>query len=104
MLFTPQQMMPVILQRLAGSLTAAQAAQQLGIARKTYYQWEVRALQGMQTALSAGRPGRPPSKGNNPLSRMETQNQRLQEQVKVLEQRLRCQEVLNSAETRAKKK
>ena len=58
----------------------------------------------MQTALSAGRPGRPPSKGNTPLSRVEAQNQELQKQVELLEQRLRCQEVLKSAETRAKKK
>ena len=104
MTFTPQTMMPVILQRLAGSLTAAQAAKQLKISRKTYYQWESRALQGMQTALSLGQPGRPPTKRNDPLSLMKTQNQQLQQQVEVLEQRLRIREIMASAETRTKKK
>lgn len=102
--FTPQTMMPVILQRLAGNLTAVQAAQQLGVSRKTYYQWEERALQGMKSALSPGRTGRPSSKPDPALACLETQNQQLRQQVELLEQRVRAREVLASADTVAKKK
>jgi len=101
---TPTEMMPVILQRLAGSLTAIEAARQLGMSRKSYYQWETRALRGMQMALDRGRPGRPRSKPDPTLARVEAQKQQLQQQVEILEQRLRCQDVLKSVETVAKKK
>ena len=101
---TPTEMMPVILQRLAGSLTAIEAARQLGMSRKTYYQWEARALRGMKTAMEPGRPGRPRSKPDTELTRLEAQKQQLQQQVDTLEQRLRIRQVLAEAETRAKKK
>lgn len=104
MTFTPETMMPVILQRLAGNLTAIQAAQQVGVSRKTYYQWEERALQGMQAALSPGRTGRPPSKPETALACLEAQNHQLRQQVELLEQRVRAREVLTSADTVAKKK
>ena len=101
---TPTEMMPVILQRLAGTLTAVQAARHLGVSRKTYYQWEARALEGMKVALEPGLPGRPRQKPDTELTRVETQNQQLQQQVVSLEQRLRCKEVLAESNTRAKKK
>lgn len=101
---TPTEMMPVILQRLAGNLTAVQAARHLGVSRKTYYQWEARALEGMKAALEPGLAGRPRQKPDAELTRAETQNQQLQRQVESLEQRLRCRQVLAEADTRAKKK
>jgi len=42
-----------------GKLTVTEAAKQMGISRKTYYQWEKRALQGMADRLEQGDPGRP---------------------------------------------
>jgi len=101
---TPTEMMPVILQRLAGNLTAMQAAEQLGVSRKTYYQWEVRALGGMKAALEPGRPGRPWPKPDAELARVEAQKQQLQQQVESLEQRLRCRQVLARVDALAKKK
>lgn len=101
---TVEQMMPVIVQRLGGSLTAVEAARRLGISRKSYYQWEQRALRGMQQALTPGPVGRPASTCDPVLGQMEVQNQQLQKQVELLEQRLRVREILNAAETRAKKK
>jgi hypothetical protein len=97
-------MMPVILQRLAGSLTAIEAARQLGMSRKSYYQWEARALRGMQVALDRGCPGRPRSKTDAALARVQAQKQQLQQQVDALEQRLRIRQVLAEADVRAKKK
>lgn len=101
---TPTEMMPIIVQRLAGNLTAVKAARHLGVSRKTYYQWEARALEGMKAALEPGRPGRPSPKADEERMRVEAQNQQLQQHVESLQQRLRCKEVLGKADTFAKKK
>lgn len=101
---TPTEMIPVILQRLAGSLTAIAAARQLGISRKTYYQREAQALKGMKAALEPGRPGRPRSKPDAALAQEEARKRQLQQRMQVLEQRLRIRQVLAEADGRAKKK
>jgi DNA-directed RNA polymerase specialized sigma24 family protein len=49
----------VILQVRSGRITATEAAHLLGISRKTYYQWEQRALSGMLAGLENRPPGRP---------------------------------------------
>jgi transposase len=49
----------VILQVRVGKMTAKEAAQALGVSRKTYYEWEERGLQGMMEALSNRPSGRP---------------------------------------------
>jgi len=43
----------------AGQSTVAAAARALGISRKTYYEWEDRALEAVTEALQDRRPGRP---------------------------------------------
>jgi transposase len=54
-----QQRALLIMQVQAGVITATEAARQLGISRKTYYQWEARALQGLLEAVTQQPPGRP---------------------------------------------
>ncbi len=49
----------IILQVRRGALTATEGAERLGISRKTYYEWEDRALKGMALALENHAPGRP---------------------------------------------
>lgn len=49
----------IILQVRSGQLTATEGARRLGISRKTYYQWEHRALAGMLSQLEDLPPGRP---------------------------------------------
>lgn len=43
----------------AGQSTVQDAASALGISRKTYYEWEDRALEAVTAALQDRRPGRP---------------------------------------------
>jgi predicted DNA-binding protein (UPF0251 family) len=50
----------IILQVRSGVLTATEGAERLGISRKTYYEWEDRALAAMAEALENHPPGRPP--------------------------------------------
>lgn len=52
----------IILQVRSGLITATEGAKRLGVSRKTYYEWENRALDAMASALedrSAGRPSLP---------------------------------------------
>jgi len=49
----------VILQVRSGALTAKEGAKLLGVSRKTYYEWEERALKAMALALENRPAGRP---------------------------------------------
>jgi DNA-binding XRE family transcriptional regulator len=93
----------LIVQVRSGRITATEAARQLGVSRKTYYQWERRALCGMIEALQDKEGGRPP------IPR-DAQKENLQKQVEDLEARQRIQEqveriraVVGEARTSAKK-
>lgn len=75
----------VIVQVQSGQLTATEAARRLGVSRKTYYQWERRALGGMIEALqekAGGRPSKP----------HDEQKEGLQKRLKDLEKRQRIRE------------
>ena len=71
----------VILKVRAGQLSAAEAARQLGMSRKTYYKWEERALAGMLEALCDRSAGRP-------LAKEDPQDEQLSKRVKELEREL----------------
>lgn len=101
---SPEALAQTILAVRAGQLTATAAARQLGISRKTYYEKEARLFSGGLQALQPGRPGRPPQAKDPEKDRLKTENQRLREQVELLEQRLQIRAVLSDADTRAKKK
>ena len=82
----PRRRAEVILQVRSGRITATEGAGLLGISRKSYYQWEERALQAMLAALTDGSPGRPPGPRTDP------ENLRLRKQVEELEDRLEMME------------
>lgn len=71
----------IILQVRSGAISATEGAERLGISRKTYYEWEDRALQAMALALENHAPGRPPV----PL---DAEKQALQRKVRDLEKKL----------------
>jgi len=71
----------IILQVRSGALTATEGAEQLGISRKTYYEWEDRALKAMALALENHSPGRP----TVPL---DPEKEELQRKVLDLEEKL----------------
>jgi transposase len=83
-----------ILEVLAGRMTVTQAALELGVSRKTYYEWQERALSAMEEALRdrpGGRPPKPvdPEKGQLRDALADAEKDRL-----VLESRLRIQEAV----------
>jgi transposase len=84
----------LIVQVQCGQITATEAAAQLGVSRKTYYQWERRALQALvssQRELPGGRPATPRDAAKQALQQ---QTEQLQDQVQVLEQTLAIRQQL----------
>ena len=75
----------LIMKVRCGLMNASQAAEQLGISRKTYYKWEQRALSAMLDGLTDQPPGRP----SQPV------DARKQALEKQLTQALRDNELLN---------
>ena len=71
----------IILQVRSGALTATEGAERLGISRKTYYEWEDRALRAMALALENHPAGRPPVLKDG-------EKEELQRKVRDLEKRL----------------
>jgi transposase len=76
-----QERLSAVLEVLAGNLTVKKAAQQLGISRKSYYEWQERALRAMRDALTdrqAGRPALP----------VDAEKEQLRQKVEELSDRL----------------
>jgi len=97
-------LLETIIQVQAGLLTATAAAEQLGISRKTYYQWESRALSAMLSALQPGQPGRPPTGPDPQVTELAEERDRWKQQCQDLEQRVHIHRVLAEADTRLEKK
>lgn len=72
----------MILRVRAGQIRPSEAARQLGVSRKTYYEWEQKGLEAMLSGLTDGRPGRPPKPKPDP------EIERLRRKVSDLESRL----------------
>jgi|SRR5271157_6557284 len=49
----------IIMQVCSGAITAVEGARRLGVSRKTYYEWENRALTAMSEAMANREAGRP---------------------------------------------
>jgi transposase len=94
----------VIVQVQSGQRTATEAAARLGVSRKTYYQWEHRALAGMIEALQDKAGGRP-SKPQDPQKEgLEKRLKDLEEQERIRQQVERIRSAVTEATTTAGKK
>ena len=71
----------IILQVRSGAITATEGAERLGISRKTYYEWEERALQAMVLTLENHPPGRP-------LVALDAEKEALRREVQDLKKKL----------------
>lgn len=103
---TLRQWATLILQVRAGQLTATEAARQLGVSRKTYYQWEARALRSLMQGLRPGRPGRPRAGPSPEIRRLRQRIKNLEQQLETTEQVARLRQIVAQMKaplTRAKK-
>ena len=81
----------IIMKVRCGLMTATQAAQVLGVSRKTYYKWEQRGLSALLEGVQdqeSGRPETPPEQTqkavfNKELSALKQQNELLEKQLKL---------------------
>ena len=80
-----------ILAVLAGKLTVTQAALELGVSRKTYYEWQERGLTAMRSALRDRPGGRPPIPVDPQKAQLQEQVESLEKERTVLEGRLQIQ-------------
>ncbi len=88
----------VILKVRAGRMTAAQGARLLGMSRKTYYQWEQRALAGMLQQLADRPAGRPRQTRDPEKARLRRQVGKLAQRLKRLEQTAKLRGLLRQWE------
>ena len=94
----------MIVQVQSGKLTATEAARRLGVSRKTYYQWERRALGGMIEALVDKEGGRPSTPRDPQKEGLQKRLEDMEEREKVREQVDRIRKAVDEAETPAGKK
>ncbi|WP_425603756.1 transposase [Coraliomargarita parva] len=75
-------------------MSATDAARQLGVSRKTYYQWEKKALEAMMGALEDGTGGRPSTRPDPAITQMQQTNTRLEIENSLLKQRLEIRQAM----------
>jgi transposase len=88
----------VILRVRSGVLTAKQGAQALGVSRKTYYQWEERALKAMALALENRVAGRPSVSTDEEKERLRQRIRELEKKLDLAEKALEVKELLAAYE------
>jgi transposase len=96
----------VIMKVRCGLMTASQAAEALGVSRKTYYQWERRGLSGLLEAVSEKKAGRP-EKTESRASPLEQKLTETLRENQLLKQKLILKDLIADIETgsdRTKKK
>jgi transposase len=84
----------VILEVLAGRMNVTEAALELGVSRKTYYEWQERALTAMRAALQDRAGGRPATPVDPEKEQLREAVENLERDRLVLESRLRIQEAI----------
>jgi transposase len=84
----------VILDVLAQRMNVTQAALELGISRKTFYEWQARGLAGMRAGLRDRPGGRPPLPADPQKEHLQATVESLEKERLVLEGRLRIQQAI----------
>jgi len=88
----------VILRVRSGALTTKQGAQDLGVSRKTYYEWEDRALKAMALALENRVAGRPSVFTDEEKQRLRQRIRELEKKLDLAEKALEVKELLAAYE------
>jgi len=82
----------------SGQLTAEEGARRLGVSRKTYYEWESRALQAMTEAMENKSPGRPGTPQDEDKQHLQEQITELQNKLFVAEKTVEVRDMLHAYE------
>jgi len=79
-------------------ITVEEGARGLGVSRKTYYEWESRALQAMTEAMEDRAPGRPTTPQDEEKQRLQEQVAELQKKLFVAEKTVEVRDMLHAYE------
>jgi len=82
----------------SGRITAEEGAKRLSVSRKTYYEWERRALQAMTEALENKAPGRPATPRDEEKQRLQQQVAELRNKLFVAEKTVEVRDMLHAYE------
>jgi hypothetical protein len=82
----------------SGQITAEEGARRLGISRKTYYEWEGRALQAMTGALENRAAGRPEIPRDEEKERMQEKIAKLQNELFIAKKTVEVRNMLHAYE------
>lgn len=85
----------LILKVRSGMMSAADAARELGVSRKTYYKWEHRALEAMLEGLEE-------REGGRPALEKDPEKEELKAKVQALERELRLRQKRDELRQRMK--
>jgi transposase len=88
----------IILQVRSGALTATEGAERLGVSRKTYYEWEDRALEAMALALENHPAGRPPVPLDAEKEELRREAQELKKKLYLAEKTIEVKDLLSAYE------
>lgn len=88
----------VVFRVRSGQITVEEGARLLGVSRKTYYEWESRALQAMTEAMEDRAPGRPTSPQDEEKQQLHSEIAELRKQVFVLQKTLEVRDMLHAYE------
>ena len=84
----------LIMKVRCGLISAQQAAERLGVSRKTYYKWERRGLSAMLDGMIDQSPGRPGKPSDDYRQRLEKQLTEAHRQIELLNRKLDLKDVL----------
>jgi len=84
----------MIMKVRCGMLTARQAAERLGVSRKTFYKWEQRGLSALLDSVTDQPPGRPAHPPDNHRQWLEKQLQDANRQIDLLNRKMALKDVL----------
>jgi transposase len=94
----------IILLVRSGALTATEGAERLGVSRKTYYEWEDRALQAMALALENHAPGRPPVPPDAEKEELQGKVRDLEKKLFLAEKTIEVKDLLSAYDLHEAKK
>ena len=94
----------IILQVRSGALSVSEGAERLGISRKTYYEWEDRALKAMALALENHSPGRPPVPVDEEKEELQRKIRDLEKKLVLAEQTIEVKDLLSAFDLHEAKK
>lgn len=88
----------------SGKITATEAARELSVSRKTYYEKENRALAALAEALQDQPSGRPAQEADEEKTELQKKVKDLEEENLLLRSSLRIRDVMQETEAETEKK